>query len=528
MKRRGKSIRLIVALTLLMAIVLAFCNAWFSNLNQDEGWYLNAAQLVARGALPYRDFAFTQAPVMPFVYLGALPFVEEWGLLGGRLFTLLLGLAAAGISAWAAARIAAAEKNAVALLAFMLMALNCYHSQFTTVVKTYALCSLLLSAGVLFSTWSESRHGMLASLLSGVLLALAAGTRISATVFIPIAFIWLLIRAKRGHAVYEGLAFAVGATTTLALVFLPFMLASPDNFWFFNIAYHSSREVGGGLGSLIYKAGFLSRWAGAYSIAFFLSLIIMIRALARRRSLARQRAIRKRSNSGTAWLWVGGAAMSLLHIMAPFPYEDYQVAVFPLFAIAIAVGSVDTAFEAIRSRHGMIYFLWGMLAISAVAAFSSPVNQDWFLLGRDKIWWRLKERPDVAKLQRVGEWLREESGRRTELLTLDPYLAVESGLRIPKELAMGPFSYYPGISTDAARRLNVCNREIMEELLREGEANVAAFSDYSFSIAAPAITPVAERERRHFFRVLEEKYEEVGEVEDFGQAHTRLRLYRLR
>lgn len=529
-KQNGSNgIRLMLALTLLLALVLGFCNAWLANLNQDEGWYLHSAQLVARGELPYRDFAFTQAPLMPFAYLGALPFVEQWGVLGGRFYTMLLGLSAAGIAAWAAARMTDSEKGTAALLTFMLLTLNCYHSQYTTLVKTYALCSLLLSGGVLFSTWSGTRHGRLASLLAGVLLALAAGTRISALLFIPVVFIWLLIGSRRGRSVYECLSFAAGAAITLALLFLPFMLAAPDNFRFFNIGYHSSREMAGGMKQLVYKAGFLSRWAGAYTVAFFLAIALMIRRLVRRKSPNRRRLPRGQVDSrGTTWLWIGAAAISLVHIMAPFPYEDYQAAVFPLFAIAIAVGTVRMAFEAIRGKAGMKYFLWGMLAISTVAAFSSPVNQEWFLLGRDRIWWRLKEQPDIVKLQRVGKWLRDESGRRTELLTLDPYLAVESGLRIPNGLAMGPFSYYPELSTAAARKLNVCNREIMEEILRSAEANVAAFSEYSFAIASPGIIPVPEQERRQLFSVLEENYERVGGVENFGQAHTLLKLYRLR
>ena len=57
--------------------------ALFGNLNQDEGWYLYAAQRVAEGAMPYRDFFFTQGPVMPYVY-GALEQVwAPMGVLGG-------------------------------------------------------------------------------------------------------------------------------------------------------------------------------------------------------------------------------------------------------------------------------------------------------------------------------------------------------------------------------------------------------------------------------------------------------------
>ena len=68
-------------------VVLGAANLYFGDLNQDEGWYLYAARQVHEGELPYRDFAFTQGPMLPLVYSLAYPLVERWGVAGGRLFT---------------------------------------------------------------------------------------------------------------------------------------------------------------------------------------------------------------------------------------------------------------------------------------------------------------------------------------------------------------------------------------------------------------------------------------------------------
>ena len=81
------------------AACLSVVAVLWGGLNQDEGWYLYAAQLVHDGKLPYRDFFFTQGPTMPFVYSVLSP---VWrlaesplhGLLGGRVVTLAFGLAA--------------------------------------------------------------------------------------------------------------------------------------------------------------------------------------------------------------------------------------------------------------------------------------------------------------------------------------------------------------------------------------------------------------------------------------------------
>ncbi len=37
-------------------------------INLDEGWYLYASKLVYEGKMLYKDFAYTQGPVFPYVY----------------------------------------------------------------------------------------------------------------------------------------------------------------------------------------------------------------------------------------------------------------------------------------------------------------------------------------------------------------------------------------------------------------------------------------------------------------------------
>ncbi len=40
----------------------------YGRLNADEGWYIYASRMVYDGYIPYRDFAFTQMPLLPYVY----------------------------------------------------------------------------------------------------------------------------------------------------------------------------------------------------------------------------------------------------------------------------------------------------------------------------------------------------------------------------------------------------------------------------------------------------------------------------
>ncbi|MBU1855533.1 MAG: hypothetical protein KKC28_00945, partial [Verrucomicrobia bacterium] len=145
--------RIFVGLSLIAvvaAVILSAANLYLGDLNQDEGWYLYAAQLVASGQWPYVDFAFTQGPVMPLVYSWFEPVIRNFGLAGGRMITAIIGLVSAALAALLAIRLAPLRLRAgAALTTFILISVNVYQSYFCTVVKTYSLTALLLMLGFL-------------------------------------------------------------------------------------------------------------------------------------------------------------------------------------------------------------------------------------------------------------------------------------------------------------------------------------------------------------------------------------------
>ena len=116
------------AFALVACAILGGAAVWMGGLNQDEGWYLYAANLVSEGNVPYRDFAFTQGPVMPYVYAAFSLVWKTFGLLGARVFTLLIGLLGVVFATRLARRLAPeGAKDAAALVAFFLLATNLYH-----------------------------------------------------------------------------------------------------------------------------------------------------------------------------------------------------------------------------------------------------------------------------------------------------------------------------------------------------------------------------------------------------------------
>ncbi len=538
---------------LFIAVICAACsllaaNILFGNLNQDEGWYLYAARMVSSGNLPYRDFAYTQMPVMPFVYSLIQPLIKTWGLTAGRLFTAVLGIVGAFFAAALAGRLTNISNCAngglqskgrridVALLAFMLVILNVYQTYFFAVVKTYALTALFLLAGFFVLSLAIERRSRFAAFLAGAVLVLAAGTRSSAAVILPIVFVCMCF--ERSSLSFHGwMWFGLGGVLMACIVVIPFLIMAPESFWFCVVKYHALRQSGSIWKILTYKAGFLSRMIQAYFVTFALWLVVVFGQLFLR---GWSKSERTSSLDGsiffTRMIWACLIGVTIVHLSAPFPYDDYQVFIYPLFGVVVSVMAVrfvdrmDALISIHRPTHawGRSWLLLAVFSLSLGAAVSSPINQDWFIQGRDRIWWRLKDQSSLSRLRQTGKMIRSMTRPGDLLLTGDPYLAVESGLTLPHGLEMGQFSYFPGLSRETAEKFHVVNRVLLEELLKTCDAPLAAFSGYAFAIESPQINPVPMDDQLAFWSIIERRYELLREIPNFGQAFTMLQILKKR
>ncbi len=524
-----------MAVIMTIALLLGTANLILGDLNQDEGWYLYAATKVSEGRLPYRDYAFTQGPMLPLVYSLATPVITSHGVAGGRAITWLIGFGAALFAAGAARRLGG---RAAGIIAFALIMLNVYQGYFTTVVKTYALCSFFLAAGVYFlSRWIGRRQpGWLVA--TGVVFALAAGTRISTGIVLAVVGLWLLVQPGRWGRL-SWLWFGIGGGLTLVAMFVPLYIVAKEGFLFGLLEFHTLREAGSLMSSLVFKGGFVSRLVQSYFVA-----VILLVLMAGAKWWRPFRGTDSGYHQSDAFqlvrlLWICVAVLTLVHVSAPFPYDDYQVPVYPVLAVALAVSWA----YALRAWSGLGYrwssdkepadppftrwFVWSLVLLCTAASFSSPLNQDWMIAGRDRIWWKIKPSPSLLQLREIAREIRE-ADRSGVLLTQDTYLAVEAGLDVPEGWEMGPFCYYPGITDERATSLHLVNRARLLAEIAGSKATFAAISGYGLSIASPEVQPVDDAEYAGTIAALEQRYELVREVPTFGQAATTLRLYRLR
>ncbi len=533
-------------------LALSGMNLWMGELNQDEGWYLYAAGQIRVGHLPYRDFAFTQPPMLPLVYSWGYHWIERFGVAGGRALTWMLSSLSLLMTLWLAVRLGPrGAQRFTAGLCVLLVAVNLYQSYFTVVVKTYALTGLLLVSGLVMLSFVSRERAFRAAFTGGLLLALATATRISMGVALGLGFLYVLALQHRLKA-WAWLDYALGAGLGLGLTFLPFLALGGDGFWFGLFEYHTLRSAGTWLTRAAYQAGALSRLAHAYYPAVIIGILLLAAAGFGR--TIRDGSLRCAGGGpgdtaashgippGFAILLVLVlVAVGAVHLLAPFPYDDYQVPLYPLLCAGLS-GCAARAWMRLEARYfaaqdpavrhdrrlAVLLCFW---LLCVVHALSSPQAQGWFVAGRDRIWWQLREQSPMGQLRNMGGWVREltlaEGG--TELLTQDTYLAVEAGLPVPRGLEMGPFSYYPDWPRERAERIGVMNRDMLADLLSETtNAPIAAFSGYGLAIRSPEIEPIRREDRLDFEAILDHRFDRVESVPGFGQAGTTLEIWRLK
>ncbi len=510
---------------LILAALLYAVNIWFGPLNLDEGWYLYAAQSFALGELPYRDFFFTQAPMLPVVYGKLSSLWSGGGVLGGRVFTSVIGLIAAVLAGGMAAGAVSEKKRFAAVAtAFLLLGCNLYHSYFTTIPKTYALASLfvVLGFGALAGLssvretteregWSKvqrCKYIWFSAMSSGFFLALAAATRLSLGALLLVVGIYLLASFKRTGLAW--LAFGIGGLAGLALTLLPFILAAPEAFVFANL-FHGGRETGG----LIFAMGSLARLVRSYLPVVLLCLAVII-------PLIRKYSSKERVDLWYPFLLISAFAVTLfIHLSSPFPYDDYNTPIMPLIAVAASV-VFWKLFDFDERTERQILTLFLICSVAFIGA--SPNLESLFVIRKDRFWVETKKKPDIVLLREVGTMIAAQTDVKDTILTQDTYIAVEAGRRVPKGFEMGPFGYFPGVDDEKAKAMKVLNEHLFIDVVVSDSSPVAALSGYAFSMQAPDMAKIAPDTREMFFNAVKSKYGRAEVIPNFGQEHTELTI----
>ncbi len=500
---------------------LAVAAVWLGGLNQDEGWYLYAANMVSEGRVPYRDFFFTQGPVMPLVYSTFAVLWKAFGLLGGRILTLSIGCVGIIFLVVLSRRlVSASQRNLVGLVVFLLLGCNLYHLYYNAIPKTYALAGLFVAVGFLSLTFIDSRRTWVRIpqlFAAGVAFAFAAGTRFSLGVILAVVGLGLLV-SFRCYG-WSFLWFGLGGALALALVLGVFLLneGTRDGLIAAQL-YHAAR---GGF-DLVFALGSVSRLVRWYLPTF---IILGLGLLAFRPKPLENRDVTSRSLVVWLLLW-SAVAVVLVQIFAPFPYEDYQVPVMGILSVFAAVRCARGC-ESGSEVGGWRLFLL-VLGLTWATSFGSPLLENWMTNGQDRFWTLKKSSCELAQLRDVARRIESLDPGGKTIFTQDLYLAVETNRRVPHGLEMGPFSYWGDKVPSWMKEGLVLDDNGLRELIEKDTSSVAALSGYAFAITVPQGTETPWERQKDYLQLLKRQYELAFVEEDFGQHATPLLVLKRR
>lgn len=409
----------------------------------DEGPYLTAAKLVMKGRLPYRDFLYTQMPLLPYVW-------GPWSVLTGESWYAARLLAAAfaiAVGGLLYAHLAGRVGRQLAAAGVVLFTFSTLVFVWLTPVKTQVLSTLLLfgaycaasAAGRLPARW----------LAAGVLLGLAIDTRLILAASVP-AFAWIAMRTGRR----AGGALAGGLVLGLVPSFL-FLAIDPARFVFGNLGYHASRSSGGLVGDFGQKVHVVENLLGIGTpdggVPQFLLLSIaaaVFVAALRRTSFA-----------------LGVAALVCVGSLFPTPtYVQYFAVAVP-FLIVVAI---ELAAD-LRGRAGGAAAARTALGVALVA---------YVALGLPDLvrYPRLSADERIGTLRRVGAIVDEHTRPGETVLASWPgYLYGTHALPAPGlENDFAPHEA-AALSPDEARRYRLASAADVERRLAAGETRVVVY-----------------------------------------------------
>jgi hypothetical protein len=387
---------------LLVAVLLACLHAavalWFcvhGLLNADEAFYGLAAREVTAGRLPYRDFGFTQTPLVPY-FQGAVMRVIGFGFLEQRIAAGLWAAAAIAVGAgWLARRAGPAAAWWFAAL-LTLSAGWMYHIHLG---KTYGVTTLaVLLLGLAFAGDRFSPRGRRIAL--PLLGAVVIGCRLPAAPLVAVLWLALLLEQPSLRHVLAVLTLAAAA---LGVTLGGFVAADPENFSFWVLEFHRESVA---LRNFFVVPGEL--WALAP--ALWLGAAVAAAALARGRVRLAPR---------EAWLAGGLAAALAANLIPRGAYAEYAAPFVPLALLLVC--AVLARVPALR---------WPLLgpaaaAVALATAFFLPPPNDPEILGQ--------VRAAAAAVERVLPAGVELGGPAT-------LLALETGRPVSPRLLMTPFS----------------------------------------------------------------------------------------
>ena len=402
----------------------------------DEGSYAAAGTLALDRVVPYRDFLYTQTPLLPYVYGAWAELVgENWLVLRG--LSLLLGVV---IGALLTRHLYVRFGMWFALLGSVLFASSTLVFTWYPPVKTFALATTFIFAA--YVVIARAEPGPRSWVAAGALASLGVQTR-SLVVGAAAAFLWDALRRGRGAAQFAA-GFGVALVPTLVLFAL-----DPRAFLFGNLGVHGVRSEGGLVGNFEQKAKVVANLLGIATESRPVPQYLLLAGA----SVVAAFAVRR--SDGRVPLWFLAASLLALVALIPTPtYTQYFATTIPF----LIVGVVEFARVVVDSRNSTL----AAVGVVWVALYLVLAPVDLYRVAHAS----QEDRP--AAVQDVADFVKARTSPGEEVLTSWPgYLVGTDAVPVPGlENDFAPHDA-PTLTPDEQQRYHLASAARVEQMIRE-------------------------------------------------------------
>ena len=445
--------------------LLASALAVSVEISPDEGFYAQAARQVSRGQVPYRDFGYTQGPVVPYVN-GAVMRLARFGVLPQRFIDAAWALLQLAVLLSLAARLGDREGG---LVAGAILLLSFIWAENLVLGNTFSLAGLFLSlAAWSFGAIERPGRRVLATLLFG---ALAAGCRLS---MLPFPFLLATSVVWKERRLAFAAWTALAAAGSLALVYGPFFLADAPNTLFWNLTFH--------LSTALERRGLVPvREALLVCPAALLVIPLGLAGAMRTRADSSDQAHALR------WLLAASSLTTAINLAVRAPYGGYiapAVGVLVVSAVLLA-RRASTHVRAVT----LLCLASGIAGTALVQAAFSPSS--------------------LEDLARAAAFLRARTKPGALVATTVPEVAIDADREVLPGLDMGKFGLTEEMPEDRALRLKMATPASLEKAFRGGQISAIVLSqsrNWNFGWSAPSLKSTSPAALARLRRALDDRW----------------------
>jgi hypothetical protein len=493
MKARTKNLlwNIVIGLGAVLFVVNSILFIRLGQVNTDEGWYLYASKLVYAGQLPYRDFAFTQTPLLPYIY-GLAQRLFLPGITLGRVTSVAFSVAAFILALLIAANYGG--KAASGLTAW-LWATFSFGIYFQSITKTYALTTFFFL--LTFFTLASHIKQETKLILAAAFVTLATLTRLSALFFaIPILLYAVLVGKTRTRLI----------TTAIGLVALGWMLylalPNPSAAVWGLLTYHTAHWGNIPTTQKILEIAIsrIPRLFIVYGNYLVLAIVLLLMTRGKVKQSIRRFPI--------PLIVLAGLLLFVLpNLISGTFLEEYFV---PLIFTALPIMGIALIMLLARLSIPKKVILNIAFLFALVWEF---IWGGYFFIDRNN------GITPIDAIKRVADVARENSEPQDQIFTLEALtVAVEADRPVPPNLAMASFSFSEA-DTKTANSLHLVNGELIADYFENGIPKVVVLTGQDWQIFRDSGIYEA------ISAPLERNYRLIFSEEGFGQHSDRVELY---